>query len=214
MPKRGGWLAGLCLALVIPSAANAATRCTDAGSADAKRPDLGSVGAEIAAGSLVSFLLGLKPSTFPAEEIAKIPNACERGSFNVGSDTYTVRGANSDHPTRFTTSASRPDRTVFLAAMPRPKAALDWHRRRQKDRNTPANFQTATDMMYAVVVTRGSKRDVYEFFDKIPDDTRLAAAMCHALAGKTRVFATFDVDTADFEFSPTASAPAAECRLN
>lgn len=199
-------------AFVLSGAAQAASPCTDAGSADAKAPEFGSKAAEIVAGSLVSFLLGLTPATFPADEISKIPNACQRTTFTVGSDVYTVHGANGDQPSRFATSPTQSG-IAFFAAMPRPQPALEWHRRYMADNNVAPNFNTERDMMFALVVTRGSKRDVYEFYDKIPDDERVASAMCQALAGKLPIFATFDVETSDFEFSPKPPTQALECRM-
>jgi hypothetical protein len=200
--------------LLVPGTAHAAEKCTDMGSPAAQEIELGNSG-ETKAGLMATFLLGLNPPTFPAEDIGKIANPCERTTFTVGGDAYTVHGGDRDQPPRWAASVSKPERVAYIALVPRPAPALDWFHRYEKDNNAPANFNTGADMMFALAVTAGLKREIYAYYDKIPDDAHLTDAMCKALAGGLVRFATWNVETLEADFTPRpASAAPGTCGMN
>lgn len=213
--SRLGWrLAAMGLALVISTAAQAAEKCTDSGFADAQARSLVTTGDE-GVGLTVAFMLALNPPSFPAEDIAKAAQPCERMTFTIGGNTYVVRGSNSASPPRWAVSNAQPDRIAYLAVSPGPASALDWYRRYERDNNTPAHFGPGTDTIYILAVTSGSKRIIYGYWSKLPDDARLADAMCKALTGAIPVLAVWDVDTmeSDFVNKPGAVAPGT-CTMN
>lgn len=157
---------------------------------------------DVQEGMFMSIQLGVLPPTFPADDIAKIKTPTARFDFMLGGKSYTVFGKDDDSPPRWATSTKDKSAIAYLCLMPRPAPALDWYRKYQKDKDTTANFTGPDDMMFSLIIARGNKRDIYAFYDRIPDDTPLTAAMTDALSGKTPVKVNFDVVSGSVDFEP------------
>jgi hypothetical protein len=151
------------------------------------------------AGFHYAVTLGLRPPTFPDEDIAKIASPTERGEVKVKGKTYKIFGKDDDSPPRWATSSRDRGKVVYLALMPKPEPALAWYEKYQKDNNTPANFG-ANDWMYALVIKDGDDRHIYRLYDKIPDDKTLSAAMSDAVEGKIARIAVYNMESSDTKF--------------
>jgi hypothetical protein len=139
-------------------------------------------------GLTLSFLFGLTPATFPKAEIEERPNACSRGSFESGGDTYNVFGEEGDTPPRWAVSeGSR--KIAFLAWAPLPSAALSAYR----GGAIQLGQNSFDDAIVVLAVTDGSKRNIYEIYDDVPGDAQLLAAMKGALDGTLPLLAVYHV---------------------
>lgn len=160
----------------------------------------------------VALQFGLDPTTFPAEQIAQNPDVCPRGRFRAGEGSYTLLGSTDNLPPRFARSAIGSSTIVFLALLPKPDQAFAWAKKHAESRETQATFKPS-DMMYVLAVTDGAARELYAFFDTIPDDAKLATAMCGALTNQLPLLGTYQTETGESVISDVAKAqPLAKLR--
>jgi hypothetical protein len=175
----------------------AAPACKDAGSATAKPVFYYTADAAVLDGLAVALDLGLEPAEFPAREIARNRNACTRSSFTAGGGAWTLYGADADAPPRW---ARSPDSKtiIYLAAMPPADLAHAWAeaQRRHKTDSETVSFK---GMMFALVETSGDDRRVFGFYDALPDDRRLSAAMQAVIEGRRPPVLGFNVKTRDLD---------------
>ncbi len=182
-----------------------AVACATNGSTSAKSLDFDFKPQDARDGLTISFMLGLTPATFPAEDIKSYKSPCTRGTFKSADEDFSVFGGDDDSPPRWaSTGASAP--IVFFAEMPRPAAALAWYAKYQKDSKTPANFKNG-EMMYALTVAKGDERTVYGYFDQLPDDSRLLPLMSATLADSARLLAAFNAKTQTISFLNVETSP-------
>lgn len=158
----------LCLATTAPSGA---TPCKTTGATDAQELTFDLKDPKILQGLEISFQLGLLPKEFPETDIAENKNPCSRGPFPFTNGmTMDLRGEDEDSPQRWAVSPV-PGPTVYVAAMPRPDAALKILENYEASKRVTFNIG---DAMYVIALTRGDdKRHIFHFFDKIPTDDRL-----------------------------------------
>jgi hypothetical protein len=158
----------LCLATTAPSGA---APCKTTGAPDAQELTFDLKDPKILQGLEISFQLGLLPKEFPENDIAENKSPCSRGPFPFTNGmTMDLRGEDEDTPQRWAASPI-PGPTVYVAAMPRPEAALKLLESHEASKRVTFNIG---DTMYAIVLTRGDdKRYIFHFFDKIPTDDRL-----------------------------------------
>jgi hypothetical protein len=160
------------LALTLSIAPTAsATPCKTTGAPDAHELTFDLKDPKILQGLEVSFQLGLLPKEFPENDIAENKNPCSRGPFPFTNGmTMDLRGEDEDSPQRWAVSPV-PGPTVYVAAMPRPDAALKILESYEASKRVTFNIG---DAMYVIALSRGDdKRHVFHFFDKIPTDDRL-----------------------------------------
>jgi hypothetical protein len=158
----------LCLATTAPSGA---APCKTTGAPDAQELTFDLKDPKILQGLEISFQLGLLPKEFPETDIAENKNPCSRGTFPFTNGmTMDLRGEDDDSPQRWAVSPL-PGPTVYVAATPRPDAALRFNE--GYNSGNEAKFDKG-DMMYVIALTRGDdKRHIFHFFDNIPTDDRL-----------------------------------------
>jgi hypothetical protein len=160
----------------------------------------------------ISFQLGLSPETFPAKDIEAQKQPCKRLDFDAKGLTYSLRGEDGATPPRWATTPTHPGETAYIAWLPSPTAALDWYAKYQTDKNTPAQFNTHGAMMVVLSITSGENREVFRFYDSVPDDRTLSQDMCAALAGELPIIAIYHADSGQSELShlgdkaPTANS--------
>lgn len=148
--------------LVIASTAHAATPCP-ATDGDGRAVSLEGRDREFVTGLSVSVLLGLTPHTFPYDDVASQGDACTRGEFDVGGETYRAFGGDEDTPPRWAVGQD-PRRIAYLAVVPPPAAALRWARSR--NRNQGLSFTEPP--LYALAITNGDTRDIFSFSRRSP----------------------------------------------
>jgi len=158
----------LCLSATAPSSA---APCKTAGAPDAQELTFDLKDPKILQALEISFQLGLLPKEFPENDIAEKKDPCSRGPFPFTNGmTMDLRGEDDDNPRRWAISPI-PGPTVYVAATPRPDAALRFIESYKG--GNEATFDKG-DMMYVIALTRGDdKRHIFHFFDKIPTDERL-----------------------------------------
>ncbi|MFN9543697.1 MAG: hypothetical protein ACK55V_14465 [Alphaproteobacteria bacterium] len=189
----------LAIALCIAPMANAGP-CKSQGAPDARELTFDIRDTKVLQGLEVSFQLGLLPEDFPEKDIAEKKEPCSRGTFTLANGmSMDLRGENDESPQRWAVS-SIPGTTVYVAATPRPDAALRFIESYKGEKEAEFNKK---DMMYAIVLTRGDdKRRVFHFFDKIPTDDRLKELLRPITISKGREQVMFDT-TQRRVFAPT-----------
>jgi hypothetical protein len=136
-----------------------------------------------------SLSLGLNPVTFPQEDISKASHPCLRTRFRAGAAEFSLYGMIGEAPPRWATSANQPGRIVYVAELPFPKRAVVEVAAQQ---GQPIIHFKPADFMFVLAVTDGARRDVFRFYDKMPNDERLSEDMCAALTGEDPVVASYD----------------------
>jgi hypothetical protein len=189
---------------VLPLTAFAAD-CAKPGSPDAKAVRFTLDAQDMRTGLAFSIHLGLSPSSFPADRIAAMTRPCKIKEFQAGR-AFTLYGAPvaqgpESEPSRFAISGNDLTRIAYLGLMPFPKPALDAMHTGPKD-----GFYSfkKPEFMYALAVTDGTKRQIFRFYDAIPDDESLALDMCAALLGEDPVIARYDSIMGAVEFAAPA----------
>jgi hypothetical protein len=139
----------------------------------------------------IAIELGLNPASFPDAYIAKIATPCRRTIFQAGSDQFGLFGVEKrDQPPRYAKSETGHDtRIAYLAALPRPAAALASVQAGPK--GGVYKFKPA-DFIFILAVTNATDRLFFRFYDAIPDDVTVAQDMCAALAGEDIPIGTYD----------------------
>lgn len=187
----------LCLATISPSAA---APCKTTGAPDGQELTFDLKDPRILQALEISFQLGLLPKEFPETDIAEKKDPCSRGTFPFTNGmTMDLRGENEDSPQRWAVSPM-PGPTVYVAATPRPDAALRFIEGYKS--GNEAKFEKG-DMMYVIALARGDdKRHIFSFFDKIPTDDRLKELLRPITISKGREQVMFDT-TQRRVFAPT-----------
>jgi len=181
--------------LVASGSAAATTPCRGSGSASAKPILYYTADGAVLDGLAVTMQLGLEPSTFPSQDIAKHLDSCVHASFNVGGRSWTLHGDDDETPPRWARSSDL-GTIVYLAAMPPADPAHAWAEAQRKHASGEKTV-TFKGMMFALVAADGDKRRIFGFYDALPDDARLIGAMQSALEGRTPAILGFDVKSRD-----------------
>ncbi|MGD0190308.1 MAG: hypothetical protein ABSD74_06170 [Rhizomicrobium sp.] len=192
--------AALCVVFVFavsPLYAIAAASCKDTGSMSAKPLTFSETDVDTQTGLSVSFTFGLTPATFPLQDIGQTANPCKRGEFDVGAVTYQLFGTG-DSPPRWAGNANAPGRIVYVALLPKPAPALAAY---QAQSNATSFQFKPGDMMFVLAITDGDARQLYRFYDAIPDDSTLAGDMCAALSGAWKPIASFNTASGHSTFA-------------
>jgi hypothetical protein len=194
--------------------AEAAPACHGSGSQSAKMLFFSPNDSETLRGLYIALNMGLTPATFPAQDVAKARAPCERAHFDAATASYTLYGDDAGLPPRWA-SAAVGGRIAYVALLPQPGPALAAYRANSSGTEFP--FKPG-DMMYVLAVTAGDSRQLYRFYDALPDDARLSGDMCAALNGELPVLGTFDVatDQSDLVRLGSVAAPVANtaCHVN
>jgi hypothetical protein len=181
--------------------AEAAPACNGPGSSTARTLTFSPSDSDTVRGLAVSLLMGLTPASFPAPDIAKVQGACERAHFDAASASFTLYGNDTGLPPRWA-SAATGDRIAYVALLPQPGPALASYR--ANSGGTDFAFKPG-DMMYVLAVTSGGSRQIYRFYDALPDDARLAGDMCAALNDQLPVLGTLDTATGQSDLARLGS---------
>jgi hypothetical protein len=186
-------LAAMASLLAVGTAMADAPPCKSAGSAAAKPMFYYTADDDVLDGLEVTLDLGLEPGTFPAQDIAKIKDACVHASFTASGKPWTLYGEDDETPPRWARTPG--DATTFyLAAMPPADQAHLWAEA-QRRHATGEKTVTFKGMMFALVATDGDNRRIFGFYDSLPDDARLTAAMQAAIEGRTPAIIGFNLKT-------------------
>lgn len=198
MRANGLAIATLTGAICFAWAASAiAAACHDPGSANVTDLSFNKDDPAILKGLTVAIQLGLEPKSFPADDIEKNNAACRRGTVTAGGETFQVFGDDTDSPPRWAIGPD-PKRIAYEVLIPDPEQAADWIDKHQRDPNTPANF---SKMLYALAITDGDRRLIFEFSRVLPDNYHLALNTRAALEGKWSPVAVLDASTGEVDLS-------------
>lgn len=128
--------------------------------------------------------MALRPYDFPVGKIALIAQPCRWRDFHARDGLYTLYGDGYGEPQRYAMRKNDLSRVAYLALMPLPMPAVAAIRAGpSKDGNY--HFKHG-QMIYVLAVadeSHGYQRDLFHFYDVIPDDQTLAIDMCAALSG-------------------------------
>lgn len=157
--------------LAIASPALAAS-CVE-GAADAKSVALTDpAGPSILAGQ--SLWTGLLIKQNLPEQLKRAAKGCERGTFQAGPRTYTLRGdSNEAIVARVAAPASRKDPIGYLTPVPDLAAAM-----------APGHAGPPPIRGFALVVLDGDVHTTWRLYDKIPTDAMLLTDFAQALSGQ------------------------------
>jgi hypothetical protein len=179
-----------------------AADCSDPGSANVTDLSFSKDDATILKGLTVAIQLGLQPKSFPADDIEKNKAACRRGTFTARGETFQIFGDDKDSPPRWAIGAD-PKRIAYEVLLPDPAQAADWYDKYQRDPKTPADF---SKRLYALVITDGDRRLIYQFSRVLPDNYHLAQNMRATLDGKWSPVAVLDAATGEVDLSNIGKA--------
>lgn len=154
----------------------------------------------VADGLSASVKIGIAYPKAPAILVAQDAPGCRRGEFTLGTATYTVSGDDHGKPQRWATSPSDPARIAYVALMPKPDAAAEAFKGVTDPEHMQLSFQP-DQMMFALVVAEGDLRRVYRFYERVPDNARVAQEMCMALAGEIAPLGSLDTASRQADFS-------------
>jgi hypothetical protein len=187
--------------------AEAAPACNSPSSLTAKTLLFSPGDSDTLNGLSIALAMGLEPATFPAQNVAKLQAPCERAHFDANSASYILYGDDDGLPPRWAAQTGN-DKIAFVALLPLPGPALASYR--GSPDGTQFKFQNS-DMMYVLAVAVGGERQIYRFYDVLPDDARLSGDMCAALNGQLPLLGTFDTATnrSDLARLGSVSAPVA-----
>ncbi len=106
---------------------------------------------------------------------------------------HTPEGADAKGtPPRWATSEGDSKRIIFLVLMPRVDEAHAWAETQRKG-PTGGNSANFSHMLWALTIAAEDRRNVYGFYDQMPDDARLTGDMKAALEGRTPIFLSYNV---------------------
>jgi hypothetical protein len=185
--KVAGLIGAAALALSLAGTAHAAG--CDAGSAKAKYLTLSTADEAARTALAAAIFLGLNPFSFPQDRIAAVTQPCKRRDFHARDGLYTLYGDIDGEPQRYAMRKADLTRVAYLAELPLPAPAFAALRAGSKNGNyTFKNGQ----MIFVLAVTEGYQRNIFHFYDAIPDDQTLAIDMCAALSGDDMPIGTYN----------------------
>lgn len=185
------------LSLLLAATTAHAAPCKTQGDTSARELTFNLNDPKVQAGLSVAFQFGLLPPEFPENDIAQHREPCSRGTFPYTNGmAMELHGEDDDSPPRWAMSPM-PGPTVYIALLPKPDAALA---AAEAARHAGQATLRPGDMMYAIAMTRGdTKRTIYHFFDRIPDDARLKSLLRPIVISQGKVLVTYDVKTGRVE---------------
>lgn len=144
-------------------------------------------------GLYTSFQMGLLPASFPAEDIAKMTTPCERGQAAAALPSFVLYGENANTPPRGAKRTGDSPLIIFLASTPRPDAALRRYKARGTKNENSVTFENKDMMVVLAIASEDGNRIIFSFYDRVPDDARLKAAIDAIASRKANPQAQFNV---------------------